>query len=191
MDNELNTDVAVDPQGTETETVEQNTENEVKTFKQEDVNNIVSRESKKATEKLLKDLGIDDFENAKDGLEKFKEWQESQKTEADKQAEQLTKANEQVTSLEAQNAQLKAENAALGQGVDSDSLKDVIALANTYVSEEVDINKAIETVLEKYPNFKGESIIQPSGQSVVPGNPKRSNNEVEDPFKKKLEKYKN
>ena len=62
---------------------------EEKLFRQEDVNNIVAREAKKAQEKLLKQLGIDDFDSAKEGLEKFREWQESQKTEAEKQAEQL------------------------------------------------------------------------------------------------------
>ena len=61
--------------GTATEKAEE------KLFRQEDVNNIVAREAKKAQEKLLKELGIDDFENAKDGLAKFREWQESQKTE--------------------------------------------------------------------------------------------------------------
>src|SRR5690625_6266165 len=54
------------------------------TFSQEDVNNIVAREAKKAQEKLLKQLGIEDFDNAKEGFQKFQEWQESQKTEAEK-----------------------------------------------------------------------------------------------------------
>src|SRR5690625_5061905 len=60
-------------------------------FKQEDVNNIVAKEAKKAQEKLLKQLGIDDFKSAKEGMEKFREWQDAQKTEAEKQAEQLQK----------------------------------------------------------------------------------------------------
>src|SRR5690554_1254091 len=46
---------------------------EEKLFRQEDVNNIVAREVKKTQEKLLKELGIDDFENAKEGLQKFRE----------------------------------------------------------------------------------------------------------------------
>src|SRR5690606_14787496 len=57
---------------------------EEKIFRQEDVNNIVAREVKKTQEKLLKELGIDDFENAKEGLQKFREWQELQKTEQEK-----------------------------------------------------------------------------------------------------------
>src|SRR5690606_12545213 len=60
-----------------------------KTFTQTDVNNLVAKESKTAQEKLLKKLGIEDFDSAKDGLEKFKQWQEDQKTDAEKQSEAL------------------------------------------------------------------------------------------------------
>lgn len=190
MNEEVQTDVTVETQGTETETVETNSEQEGKVFKQEDVNNIVARESKKATEKLLKDLGIEDFDNAKDGLAKFYEWQESQKTEADKQAEQLATIQESNSSLKAENAQLNAKISALGLGVTAESLDDVIALANTYVNDEVGMTDAINSVLEKYPQFKGETLVQPSGKAVLPGNPKRSSQEVDDPFKQKLEKYK-
>jgi hypothetical protein len=64
---------------------------EERLFRQEDVNNIVAREVKKTQEKLLKELGIDDFENAKEGLQKFREWQESQKTEQEKVAGNVAK----------------------------------------------------------------------------------------------------
>ena len=40
------------------------------TFTQEQVNGIASKEAKKAQEKLLRDLGVEDFESAKDGLAK-------------------------------------------------------------------------------------------------------------------------
>src|SRR5690606_39528585 len=38
-----------------------------KLFTQEDVNRIAAREAKEAQEKLLKQLGIEDFESAKEG----------------------------------------------------------------------------------------------------------------------------
>src|SRR5690625_3288977 len=99
----------------QTETTSEKVEERV--FKQEDVNNIVAKESKKATEKLLKELGIDDFENAKDGLAKFKEWQESQKTEAEKQQELLENLTSEKESLSKENNSLKAQLSALKQGV--------------------------------------------------------------------------
>ena len=59
----------------ETTTTEQSGET---TFTQEQVNGIASKEAKKAQEKLLRDLGVEDFESAKDGLAKFKEYQDAQ-----------------------------------------------------------------------------------------------------------------
>jgi len=124
-----------------------------KLFTQEDVNRIAAREAKEAQEKLLKQLGIEDFESAKEGLQKFREWQESQKTEAEKQAEQLQKLQEQSQSLAAENEQLKAKLAAVQAGVDPNSIDDVVVLAKNYLSDDVDLNAAIGKVLEKYPHF--------------------------------------
>ena len=45
-----------------------------KTFTQDDVNSVAAKEAKKAQEKLLKQLGITDFENAKEGMQKFQQW---------------------------------------------------------------------------------------------------------------------
>lgn len=127
---------------------------ETKTFTQEDVNNIAAREAKKAQEKFLKQLGIDDFENAKEGLKKFKEWQDSQKTEAEKQAEQLKAAEAKQAELTERATTLEAQVSALKAGVNADSVEDVVALAKVYVNDDTDITAAIEKVVEKYPHFK-------------------------------------
>ena len=126
---------------------------EEKLFRQEDVNNIVAREVKKTQEKLLKELGIDDFENAKEGLQKFREWQESQKTEQEKMQETLKKLQTDNEALANENANLKAQLAALKQGVKADSLEDVVALAERLVNDETTIDDAIKQVIEKYPHF--------------------------------------
>ena len=129
---------------------------EEKTFTQEDVNNIVAKEAKKAQEKLLKKLGIDDFDNAKEGLKKFKEWQDSQKTEQEKQQELLDNLSKEKESLSSENANLKAQLSALKQGVNADSVEDVVALAERLVNDETTIDDAIKQVVEKYPHFVGE-----------------------------------
>src|SRR5690625_2744583 len=128
-------------------------QSEEKTFRQEDVNNIVAREAKKAQEKLLKELGIDDFDNAKEGLQKFREWQESQKTEQEKQQEKLQELQTNNETLANENANLKAQLAAVKQGVKADSVEDVIALAERLVNDETTIDDAIKQVIEKYPQF--------------------------------------
>lgn len=167
-------------------------QSEEKTFRQEDVNNIVAREAKKAQEKLLKELGIDDFENAKDGLAKFREWQESQKTEQEKQAEQLEQLQSNLNQTTSENETLKAQLSALKQGVISDSVEDVVALAKNYVSDDVDMDKAIKQVIEKYPHFaqqKQEEQDEPKPQFTT-GQHQSDGNVITDPFKQKLAKYK-
>lgn len=125
-----------------------------KNFTQEDVNNIVAKEAKKAQEKLLKQLGIDDFKNAKEGLQKFREWQESQKTEAEKQAERLQELETKYNTVNEENASLKAQIAAMKAGVHADYVEDVVILAQRLVNDDTTIDDAIAKVVEKYPHFK-------------------------------------
>lgn len=126
---------------------------EEKTFTQEDVKNIASREKKAAQEKLLKDLGVENFDNAKDGLAKFREWQEAQKTDQEKKDEAITNLTGQNETYKSENETLKAQIEALKLGVHSESIEDVILLAKKNVSEEVTIAEAIKGVMEKYPQF--------------------------------------
>lgn len=127
-----------------------------KTFSQEDVNNIAAKEAKKATEKLLKQLGVEDFNSAKEGLTKLREYQDSQKTEQDKLNEKLTTYESQAKESENTIFSLQAENAAIKAGITEEkNLNAVITLAKTKVHDDVDITKAIEMVVEEFPHFKG------------------------------------
>lgn len=140
--------------GGEQQTAEQQAE--ARTFSQEDVNNIVAREVKKAQEKLFRELGIEDFNSAKEGLQKFREWQESQKTEAEKQAERLKELETNYQHVSSENETLKAQLSALKAGVNPDSVQDVVILAKAMVNDDVDMDQAIQKVLEKYPHFKAQ-----------------------------------
>lgn len=125
----------------------------VKTFTQDDVNSVAAKEAKKAQEKLLKQLGITDFENAKEGMKKFQEWQEAQKTEEQKNQERLQELENNYNKEREANSSLQTQIALLSAGVKKDFAQDVAALAKNYLSDEVDINKAVEMVVEKYPHF--------------------------------------
>ena len=131
-----------------------NDDDDEKPIPQWKVNKIVTREVRKAQEDLLRQLGIEDFESAKEGLQKFREWQDAQKSQEEKQLEQLKKMEQQLTGFQTENAKLKAQIAALKAGVKSDSLDDVIVLANNLVDEDTSIDEAIQKVLNKYPQFK-------------------------------------
>lgn len=164
---------------------------ENKTFSQEDVNSIAAKEAKKAQEKLFKELGIEDFDNAKEGLQKFKEWQDSQKTEQEKKDEQLGQLEKASQEKDQTISHLTAQLSAMKQGVNPDSLEDVIALAERQVSDDVTVDDAIKSVIEKYPHFSAVSDEDTDVPSIVnPGNPKGGNNgNKNDPFAAKLAKY--
>src|SRR5690606_17880945 len=126
------------------------------------------REVKKAQEKLLRELGIEDFKTAKEGPQKFHEWQESQKTEAQKQAERLQKLESDHQAVVSENEALKAQLAALKMGVRPDSAQDDVILVRAIVNDEVDIEQAIKQVLDKYPHFKTQHEQQEEKQENKP-----------------------
>lgn len=53
-------------------------------------------------------------------------------------------------------AELKGKVHALSVGVAADCIDDVLALAKSKVAGDVTLDKAIDSVIEKYPSFKGE-----------------------------------
>ena len=133
-------------------------------FTQEDVNNLIARETKKVQEKILKQLGVEDFDTAKDGIEKFREWQESQKTEQERQQEQFNALKQNYESITAEKEKLVAQVSAMKAGVRADSVEDVVVLANALVSDEVTIDEAIKQVTEKYPHFLAQQQQEEEGQ---------------------------
>ncbi|HEL1768843.1 TPA: hypothetical protein TXV04_002002 [Streptococcus suis] len=141
----------------EEQTVDRATENveEVaeKTFSQEDVNRVGKKEHKSGYAKAIKDLGFADVESAKEALKAYEDWQESQKTEADKQTELLASKDRELASVLDANKRLEAKLSALTQGVNADSVDDVIALSERLVNEDTTIDEAIKQVVGKYPQF--------------------------------------
>ena len=91
----------VETETTNTEKVENNSEEVVKTFTQEEVNGIVKERLAKAQK------GIP----SKEELAKYNEWKESQKTQQDKYNDLIKNSNEKdnkISNLEKENAVLKA-----------------------------------------------------------------------------------
>lgn len=165
-------------------------------FNQDQVNNIVTREKREATEKMLKELGVDDFDSAKDGMEKFREWQESQMTEQEKQSEDLEKTRKENETLAQELNQQRALNIALRKGSLDDTADDVVALAERQVTDDVDIEQAIDQVLEKYPSFtqveEQEDDRQPERRRWAQGGVSTTDQkgDSDDPFAARMAKYK-
>ena len=64
--------------------------------------------------------------------------------------------NSQEENSKQEIAELKGKVHALSVGVAADCIEDVLALAKAKVGGDVTLDKAIDSVIEKYPNFKGE-----------------------------------
>lgn len=88
-----------------------------------------------------------------DELKAFNDWKEAQKTEQEKAAEKIKLAEEAQTAAEQKAADLEAKYAAVSKGVKPEAVEDVIALAKNKVSDNVTLEQAIESVIEKYPQF--------------------------------------
>ncbi|MCU5508253.1 hypothetical protein OCB07_05250 [Bacillus cereus] len=106
-------------------------------------------------EALLKQLGVENVDQLTQTLTDWKAHQETLKTDQEKQ-EQLTNYQNQVKEQESALFNLQAENAAIKSGITEEkNLNAVITLAKTKVSDDIDITKAIEMVVEEFPHFKG------------------------------------
>lgn len=92
-----------------------------------------------------------------------RKWQRSQK-EQEKQEEDKKEEDgegpdkEELKKERSRNQKLTMRLACYEAGVPKDSVKDVTALAKSYMEEdeELDFEDAIEKVLKKYPQFRGE-----------------------------------
>lgn len=140
---------------------------------------------------ILKDLGASSFKDVKDALKSWQEYQDSQKTEKQKTDDRITTLEQDNTAKDDQIIQLTAELAASKSGVDAENVDDVVALANSYVSDDVTIEQAIQKVVEKYPSFKGEKEKETKVNGVFPRETHtRKTADISDPFAAKLDKYK-
>lgn len=127
-----------------------------KTFSQEEVNAIAAKEAKKAMDKVLKQIGMKDATSAKEALDKYNQLQEDQKTDAQKAIDKAKALETDNGTVTKENETLKAELSALKADVNPEFLSDVVVLAKTLVTDEVDMDAAIKLVIVKYPNFKRE-----------------------------------
>ncbi len=112
---------------------------------------------------LLKKLGVENLDQLKQTVKGWNEYQESQKTEQEKTNEKLTDFETQLQEKNESLFNLQAENAAIKSGITEEkNLNAVITLAKTKVSDDINITKAIEMVVEEFPHFK-DVVEEPQG----------------------------
>lgn len=127
-----------------------------KTFTQEQVNRMMTREKNQGRAAALKELGVDPKDSKMVAM--VKALIESQKTDEQKTAEKEREEQEKQAENDRRVAVAEAKAEAMMMGVKSQYVEDAVALALTKVTDD---NNDIKTILgelkTKYPIWFGES----------------------------------
>lgn len=126
-----------------------------KTFTQDQVNRMMTREKNQGRNAVYKELGIDPKDSKTVAM--LKAFVESQKTDEQKASEQEAENQSKMNEAErrAQVAEAKAE--AMMLGVKSQYVEDVVTLALAKMTEDSDLKTIIGEFKTKYPVWFGES----------------------------------
>ena len=126
-----------------------------KTFTQDQVNRMMTREKNQGRNAVYKELGIDPKDSK--AIAMVKALIDSQKTDEEKAAEEKAENQSKMNEAEkrAQVAEAKAE--AMMLGVKTQYVEDVVTLALAKMTEDSDIKTIIGEFKTKYPVWFGES----------------------------------
>lgn len=116
-----------------------------KTFSQADVNRLMAAEKESGRRSILKELGVEDIASAKEGLQKYQEYLNSQKTELEQAQANQAKLQSECAAAIAEANHAKSCLAAMKLGANTESVDDLVALANSKVTADKDF----ETVLSE------------------------------------------
>lgn len=126
-----------------------------KTFTQEQVNRMMTREKKQGRNAALTELGVDPKDSKMVGM--IKAFMESQKTDEQKQAEQKAQEDAKVSELEKKATMAEAKAEAMTLGVKPQYADDVVALAMSKMTDDSDLKTIIGEFKTKYPIWFGKS----------------------------------
>lgn len=166
-------------QGGQSETTGQNTQQpeapgaDEKKFSQKELDDIVKQRLDRAAK----------GQPSKEELAEFHKWQDDQKSAEQKHTEALRAETDRANAAEKKAAALEAKLLATSKGVSPGAADDVVALASLKVGDDMPLDKAIDEVLKKYPQFAGNSA--PATTGVPGGNGGASCSGVEAAFRAK------
>lgn len=126
-----------------------------KTFTQEQVNKMMTREKNQGRNAVYKELGI----NPKDSksIAMVKALIDSQKTDEEKQVEQESENQTKITEAEERAKVAEAKAEAMMLGVKTQYVEDVVTLALAKMTDDSDLKTVIGEFKTKYPVWFGES----------------------------------
>lgn len=126
-----------------------------KTFTQEQVNKISTREKNQGRASALKEMGIDPKDTKMIAM--IKAFVDSQKTDDQKAAEQQAETQRQNAENERRLAIAEAKAEAMMQGVKPQYVEDIVTLALAKMKDDSDLKTVIGEFKTKYPVWFGES----------------------------------
>lgn len=160
-----------------------------KTFTQSQVSAMMAKEKNEGKKSILKSLGFNTEDEAKDAFKLLKALKDSQKT-----AEEIAKENEDKHKKEIEEANLRASEAesklaCLENGVDKNSIDDILAIASLKVTKDKSLSDVIKEMKKdnKYSSF---FVSGSNGTGSTPGHSNSSDNTVGEYGKKLAERNK-
>lgn len=126
-----------------------------KTFTQEQVTKMMTREKNQGRNAVYKELGIDPKDSK--AIAMVKALFDSQKTDDQKKAEEESENQTKLNEAEQRAAVAEAKAEAMMLGVKSQYVEDVVTLALAKMTEDSDLKTIIGEFKTKYPVWFGES----------------------------------
>lgn len=126
-----------------------------KTFTQEEVNAMMAAEKRQGKNSVLKELGFEDLNKAKEAIQGYNQYLETQKTTEQKNQEALQTAQKDKEAAENRAKLVEYKLEAIKCGVRAEAVDDAVALAALRVSDTKDIKAVIEEMKgqEVYSSF--------------------------------------
>lgn len=123
-------------------------------FSQAELNKLLKAEKEKSKSALLKELGVEDFNTAKDGLAKYLKSVEDSKTDLQKAIDENKKITEELGKKAGEAMFLRASLDAISSGVNLEFVNDIVPIILAKTDSENDVKSVVEE-LKKNPAFSG------------------------------------
>lgn len=150
-----------------------------KTFTQEDLNRIAAQEKRQGASSILKALGFESEEKAKEYLEAKRKEDDEKKDDLQKAKDAEAAANTAKAAAEAKAALLEKRFKVVSMGVAADKADDIVTLATSKAIDGKTFEDAVEDLKKTYPElFKGKQEERKGTGSG--GNPPRGKNTGDD-----------
>lgn len=115
-----------------------------KTFTQTQVNNMMAKEKNEGKRSMLKSLGFNSEDDAKNAMKLFNAMMDSQKSTEEKSKEEIEKINKEKESSELRALNAENKLSCFEAGVAKDCINDVLAIASTKMTDGKTLDKVLE-----------------------------------------------